>query len=158
MERPRLNQMRSLKSLSNEARHLDRNEDVFHKIAIANLESSLRRAERYWEQKYKAPLKDFHDHTEEELYIIMLEDFYEKNPTEIERFKDSLTVDHEWAGETDSEYEDDIRKRLMKVSRKVDLSEYRDDSDSDMNLMAELRRKLPSSGDEVDEDFSILGK
>ena len=123
---------------------------------ISNLENQKRVFERWWEKKYNKPLREFDDHTEEELYIIMLEDYYDNNPVEIERFKNSVVADDDWKGETDEDYEEDIQKRLKK--HHVDLSEFQSETESEgmIDLMDSLRDAIPDKND-VDDDFTFLG-
>lgn len=135
---------------------IDFNDDNFHRIAISNLETQARVFERWWEKKYSKPLKEFEDHTDEELYIKMLEDYYDNNPVEIERFRNSVIGDDNWKGETDDEYEVGIQERLKK--HHVDISEYQSEKGTDeVDLMGSLRDALPDKN-EADDDFSFLGK
>jgi len=122
--------------------------------------------ERWWENKYRTPLKAYEDHTEEELYVKMLEDYYDRNPSEIDRFWGSLAQDN-WDGETDADYEREIKERLKSVSKEVDISKWQSDKDySEDDVMDELRRQFPDKpstmGDDIDDDYTvtkdILGK
>ena len=100
--------------------------------------------------------------------IKMLEDYYYKNPEEIQRFLSNEVTD-DWDGEVSQEYEREVQKGLKKFfeKNKVDLSEYQDenfeDSDlSDEDILNDLRKAFPSrpipkslSEGEFDEDFEV---
>lgn len=151
--------MHKLQSLRNLSDKVSYNEDNFHRIAISNLSVTQKVIERWWEEKFQTPLKEYEDHTEEELYIKMLEDHYYNNPAEVDRFWQSLSYD-DWTGETDEEYEKGIRERLERVAPKIDISKYQSEKEvSEDDLMEELRRQTPTKpntmGDEIDDDYTI---
>jgi hypothetical protein len=145
------------------------NSDNLHRIAISNLSSSERRIERWWESKYRTPMKQYDEHTYEELVIKMLEDYYDKNPAEMERFKatDYHGSVEEWDGKVSEEYESAVQKTLEGFfnKNKVDLSKYQDDEAeikdlSDEDILENLRKTFPSrptpkrlGEGEFEEDF-----
>jgi hypothetical protein len=151
--------------------------DNLHRIAISNIVHGERTLERWWQKKYKTSIKHFDDCTREELIIEMLEDFYDNNRTEIDRFYDSLEREKlasfkEWDGKTDDEYEIEIQKRLSKF-KKIDLSAFQSDKDRELteeeeaSIFNSLGRNLPKStkkeekslltlgSDEFDEEFGV---
>jgi hypothetical protein len=143
---------KKFQNLNELLRDLDFSNDNLHRIAIANVSDSERVLARWWTKKYRTPLKQFVEYTTEELIIEMLEDYYDNNRTEIDRFFDSLTMEAqgEWDGSTDEEYEKGIQKRLSKI-KKVDISKYQSDKDKELtikeeeDILASLGRSLPKS-------------
>jgi hypothetical protein len=143
--------------------------DNLHRIAISNLENPTRRIERWWSKKY-GPLKQFEDHTHEELLVEMLEDYYEANPEEVEKFiaTEGSRTDT-WDGSMSHEYEREIQKRLKKINERnrVDISKYQSDealsAEEEKAILDNLGRNLPGSkvvtkrdevlGREFDEEF-----
>lgn len=133
-------------------RDLEPSNDNLHRIAIANVTDSERILARWWTKKYQTPLKPFAEHTTEELIIEMLEDYYDQNRSEIDRFFDKVNSEStpEWDGSTSEEYEREIQKRLSKF-KKVDISKYQSDADKELtpeeeeNILASLGRSLPKS-------------
>ena len=85
---------------------------------------------KWWCDKYKQPIKPLHEHYWEELYIEHLEDFYDKNPIEIERFQASViaadNAQDDWNGSMPAEYEKAMKARLKKINErnKVDMTKY----------------------------------
>ena len=148
--------------------------DNLHLIAISNIADSERTLERWWKKKYKTPIKHFNDYIQEELVIEMLEDFYDNNRTEIDRFHHSLEQDKfnkelEWDGRLSPELEAEIQKRYSKM-KKVDISAFQSEKDRELTIEEENRiieslgRNLPNSikkhegvgllgSDEFDEEF-----
>lgn len=97
----------------------------------------------------------------------MLEDFYDNNRTEIDRFYDSLEREKlasfkEWDGKTDDEYEIEIQKRLSKF-KKIDLSAFQSDKDRELteeeeaSIFNSLGRNLPKSKKKEEKNLSTLG-
>jgi len=111
-----------VKNLQYLLRDLHPNDENFHRIAISNLSDPERRIIRWWVGKYKTPEKPLLDHTIEELYIEMLEDYYEKHPEEAKKFLNSVEEDT-WDGTMSPEYEARIQKRLKK-KKPVDITKY----------------------------------
>jgi len=149
--------MLKLRNLNWIARHTHYNEDNFHRIAISNLSDSRKKMQRWWENKYQTYSKSFEDHTEEEIYILMLEEYYDTNPSQIERFWESVGSD-EWDGETDAEYEREIKQRLKNIKgANVDISRFQSEKEVDVDIMESLRSSFPSE-DEIDDEFDLLGK
>ena len=137
------------------------NDDSYHEIAIFNLNNSEYFLKRWWRKKYKIPFKDrVEDYTFEELYIEMLEDYYEDRPEEIKKFlnnKNTIVEDSEWDGFTNPEYEKTISKILGKHNKNY-IERYKSDeevSDEEENKILEnLGKKLPGSKNiEFDESF-----
>lgn len=137
--------------------------DNLHLIAISNLKDDIVKLRRWWSKKYNRPLKEFDDYTYEELVVEMLEDFYEKNPTEADRFMDSVGG-KEWDGKMPEEYEKEIRNNRKNFFKKnqVDLSKWQTDSDFDEeDIIENLGKSLPKSkvdlvgGGEFDDDFGV---
>jgi len=140
--------------------------DNLHLIAISNLKDGECQIRRGWERKYRIPEKSFDDHTDEELVIKQLEDYYERYPQEAERrLADAGRPTKDWGGEMDSEYEATIQKQLKGFFKrnKVDLSKYRTekelDEDEEKKMLEGLGRRLPRSTfakdleDEFEDDF-----
>ena len=131
---------------------LEATNDNLHRIAISNVTDGDRVLARWWTKKYSTPIKPYSEHTNEELIIEMLEDYYDQNRGEIDRFLDSLhdRTHGEWDGRTSEEYEAQIQKRLSKF-KKVDISKYQSDKDKELNqeeeenIIASLGRNLPKS-------------
>jgi hypothetical protein len=141
--------------------------DNLHRIAISNIVDGSRSLERWWQKKYKTPIKHFNDYTREEVIIEMLEDFYDNNRTEIDRFYDSLEREREislreWDGKTDEEYEMEIQKRLSKL-KKIDLSAFQSEKDKELteeeeaSILDSLGRNLPKSKKKEEKSVPLLG-
>ena len=155
------------KSLSWILRNQDlKDSDSLHLAAIANLKDNERILERWWCKKYKKPLKDFADHVYEELFVEMLEDYYEANPAEIEKFITSRNdqVASEWHGETSDEYESQIKGRLEKINKRlgVDISKYQDDEEltpeQEQEILDNLGKDLPKNNIKPNKGEVVLGK
>ena len=104
-----------LKSLPEILRYSSFTNDNLHRIAIAGLQDHERRTIRWWCKKYRTPIKPLEDHTIEELMVEMLEDYYDNNPAEIERFYESLGRESgliDWDGRMPKEYEVGMKQRL----------------------------------------------
>lgn len=157
------------------------NHDNLHRIAISNLDDSTRRQERWFAKKYQKPVKDYHDHHEEDLWVEMLEDFYDAHPVEIHRFMEaeSARTNDGWDGRMSSDYEKQIKQKLEKINNRngVDISKYQSDEkltqEQEDKILADLGTRLPKSrkviqgspirgekaqqvhtlGEEFDEDF-----
>ena len=152
------------------------NHDNLHRIAISNLNDSRRRQERWWAKKY-GPLKQYDEHTDEEIWIEMLEDFYEAHPVEIQRFLDSEHVRKvgEWDGRVSNDHEKAM-KAYWDKKKKIDISAFQSDEnltpEQEAKILADLGMNLPKSkrvihgspikgkqheihtlGEEFDEDF-----
>jgi hypothetical protein len=133
-------------------KEVDFKNDNLHRIAISNVTDSTRVLARWWTKKYRTPLKHYGEYTNEELVIEMLEDYYDNNRTEIERFLEASTMEKlgEWDGSTSEEYEDQVRKRLSKF-KKVDISKYQSEKDRELTneeeetILNSLGRSLPKS-------------
>lgn len=126
------------------------NNDNLHWIAISNLSDYERQLQRWWTKKYKTPLKPMNEHTIEELIIERLEDYYEANPTEVERFIAGQFIDPEWDGKVSAQHERAILERIKKIDTKnrVDISKYQGPDVSEeeaAKIMADLGLKLPKS-------------
>jgi len=141
-----------MKNLSELLRNQTFNNDNLHRVAISNLSDHERRIQRWWCKKYKTPLKDFEDHTIEELVVEMLEDYYDNNPSEIERFLSTEGVDPEWDGKMSADYEAEIQKRLKKINERnhVDLKKYQtpDENLTDdqiQSILDTVGKNLPKS-------------
>jgi len=132
---------------------LSRNNDNLHLIAITNLSDNNHRLKRWWCKKYNTPLKGYEDYTTEELLIEYLEDYYDQNRTEIDRFMASIEAEGygEWDGTMDDEYEKDVQARYKKVfeANKADLSKWKSEDklteEQEKKLLANLGKKLPKS-------------
>lgn len=149
------------------------NTDNLHRIAISNLEDPERMLVRWWTRKYRQPIKQFDDHTWEELFIEKLEDFYSENPAEIEKFlKNERTAEEEeWDGTVPDE--EARARRAERAGGPVDLSKYQKDSkdysDAEVSQIVDnLGKNLPGSrtvkkeepkivstlgGDEIEDTF-----
>lgn len=142
---PRLKKLGFL--LRNDLQHFTN--DNLHHIAISNLDDGQKALERWWADKYKRPIRDFDDHTIEELLVEMYEDYYRKNPTEIQRFIDSTTqAQEEWDGRMSDEHESHMRARWAKKP-KLDLSKWQDDreltEEEERKIFDSIGRNLPGS-------------
>lgn len=152
------------KSLSELLRDKSLNNYNLHRIAISNLQSAERQIERWWCKKYKRPLKEYDEHTIEELMIEMLEDYYDKNPQEAKKFLNVAIQEDDWDGSTSPEYEAEIQARLRKINKRnrVDISKYQTPNEnvSDEQFEEILRnvgRNLPKSKvSEKKEDGSLI--
>lgn len=145
------------------------NVDNFHLIAISNLQDMERRMERWWEKKFRTPLKPYLDHTSEELYIGYLEDYYEKNPEEIKRFMDSYNNEkvQDWDGKLDDELELAMQAKWKK-KKAIDLSQFQSDTKLSEeeeqalldNLGKDLKKSVVVKNKVVEEEFddSFLGE
>jgi len=150
------------------------NNDNLHRVAISNLQNTERRLERWWEKKFRSPLKEYEDHTYEELLVGMLEDYYESHPEEAERFSSSIFYeeDKEWDGKVSDDYEEMAQRDLKKFfeRNKVDLTKYQGEEEEDLtedDLLAQLRRRVPTKDSsmghpksvendlEFDDDFEV---
>ena len=157
-----------IKSLEWLLRNQEYSPDNLHLIAISNLKDSARRLERWWRKKYKVPAKQFEDHIEEELLVEMLEDFYEANPAEIERFLFSLDakVSVGWDGSVSEEHEIRMQKKFKNDGL---IAKYQSDEiltpEEEQKILDSLGMNLPKSkqvkqgekpevvGGEFDETF-----
>lgn len=123
------------------------NHDNLHRVAISNLESSVRRQEKWWSKKYQTPLKQYEDHIEEELWVEMLEDFYDAHPVEIQRFLDNENVRQvgDWDGRMSDAYEKEIKQKLVKINERnrVDITKYQS---SEVLTEAQEKKILESLG------------
>lgn len=138
------------------------NTDNLHLIAISNINSPKRKMERWWEKKYKSPLRQYEDHTIEELIVEYLEDFYDNNPQEIDRFLDSLANQdqEEWNGKMSEDHERAMQARWKKT-RQIDLSKFQSDEqlspEEEKALLDNLGKTVPLKikvkNVEVDEEF-----
>lgn len=143
--------------------------DNLHRIAISNLKNPLRQIERWWVKKYKSPLKCFSDHTIEELLIEMYEDFYEKNPEQIDLFLQGSVAgreDDDWDGSISKEHDQQMRQRF-KPSGKIEKWRTQEQltKDQEQKIIENLGRNLPGSkmieshkpikelGEEFEDDF-----
>lgn len=149
--------MHKLKSLQSVFNRLDYNDNNFHRIAISNLNTPSRQIERWWEDKFQKPSKAFEDYTEEELYIMMLEDYYEKNPKEADRFMGHS--DEDWDGEIDSEHERAMQDRIEDIQKPYDLSRWQSNDDYDeVDLVKDLEKSFPSlDKDEGEFEETFIG-
>lgn len=95
------------------------NSDGLHCIAIDNLKNPERQLKRWWHKKYNIPFKNYENYTQEELYVEMLEDYYEDNPEEINKFLD----DPGWDGTFNAAQESYIKEKLKK-RKPVDISRF----------------------------------
>jgi hypothetical protein len=147
------------------------NNDNLHRIAISNLSMTERKIERWWERKFRSPLKAYEDHTYEELLVCMLEDYYERHPEEAERFMSTGSYEvEEWDGKVSDEYEETVQRSFKKFfeKNKVDLTKHQateeeNEKFTEEDVMAQLRRMVPTVGHpkskesnlEFDEDFEV---
>jgi len=142
--------MAQLKKLSDLLINLNPSQDNLHLIAISNLADFERQVIRYWCKKYKVPRKPLGDHTIEELYIEMLEDYYERKPGEAERFKESIRLQEvgDWDGKMSLEYEKEMQD-YWKKKNPVNIEKYQSEEDFDeedeKHLMENLGMSLPKS-------------
>ena len=134
-----------------------------HLIAISNLQNHERKIIRWWCAKYKVPQKPLMEHTMEELMIEYLEDFYEKNPKDIQVLLNSIDAENsEWDGETSPDYEVEMQKRLSKM-RKIDLTKFQSDeeltSEQEQNILDNLGRNLPPKKvvQRTEEGLKVIG-
>lgn len=141
--------------------------DNLHRIAISNVADGERSLQRWWQKKYKTAIKHFNDYVQEELVIEMLEDFYDNNRSEIDRFYSSLEQEDynrelEWNGELSPELEAEIQERYSK-REKVDLSAFQSEKDRELTIEEEnkifesLGRNLPNSVKVKDAGVAYLG-
>jgi len=141
--------------------------DNLHRIAISNIADGERTLQRWWQRKYKTSIRHFNDYVREELVIEMLEDFYDNNRTEIDRFYDSLEKEKiakeaEWNGSVSPEYEAEIQKRISKF-KKVDLSAFQSEKDKELSkededkILNNLGRNLPKSKMAKEKGVALLG-
>lgn len=141
--------------------------DNLHLIAISNVDDTQRRIERWWEKKYRKPLVPYLEHTQEELYVKYLEDYYERNPEEAERFLNSLHNVPEWDGTMDEEHERQMQARWKK-KKQIDLTQFQSDKELTEeeeqaildNLGKNLIKKVVVKNKSVAEEFeeSFLGE
>jgi len=149
-----------------------RNADNLHRIAISNLRDHEHSLRRWWHQKYGKPPKPLDDYTTEELYIEYLEDFYDRNPDEIDKFlaKPSAAqaaINEEWDGTEKFRGEDEALAMLARIRKRqgktVDLTKYQSDEEVSDEEFAKIfasigkvqRPKLkgpPALGDDEFED------
>lgn len=124
------------------------NNDNLHRIAISNLRDHERRIIRWWVKKYNQPVKPLEEHTIEELVIEMLEDYYETNPQEIEKFLSHDAGVQDWDGTMPDEHESRMKKVWAKKPQ-VDLSAFKDEhaltEEEEAEILANLGRNLPGS-------------
>lgn len=123
-----------------------------HLIAISNIKDIEKKINRWWRGKYKTPEKQYGQYTIEELVIEQLEDFYEKNPEEINRFLASNgNTEDDWDGTMPTQYEENIQKNLGRFfdKNRVDLSKYKSeeqvDEKEEKRILENLGRRLPGS-------------
>ena len=137
-----------IKSLSALLRDCEWSNDNLHRIAISNLSDNERVLVRWWCKKYQTPQKSLNEHTWEELYIEMLEDYYSEHPEQAERFMNSVEIE-EWDGRTSPEHEAQMRARLKRINENVDLKKYQSDvelsEEEEKQILENLGRNLPKS-------------
>lgn len=125
---------------------LEVSNDNLHLIAISNLKNHERKLMRWWCQKYHQPLKPLMDHTMEELVIEYLEDYYEKNPSEIDRLMKAYDHAPEWDGMMSVEHEVGMQKILSR-KRQIDLTNFKSDEEltpeEEEDIILGLGRNLP---------------
>lgn len=138
------------KQLSELLRGIHFSNHNLHRIAISNLADGDRRLIRWWCKKYRTPIKPLFDYTSEELLIEYLEDFYDNNPIEIERFmhgEASLDAD-DWDGRMPDDYEREIKAKLAS-KRQINVEQFKSDEvltpDQERAIMDNLGRNLPRS-------------
>lgn len=133
----------------------------YHEIAISNLQDSEYYLKRWWRKKYQRPSRDrVEDYTFEELYIEMLEDFYEDRPEEVKKFlanKNIIVINSEWDGSTTPEYEKTIGKILGKHNKNY-IEKYQSEEEisdkEEEKILENLGKKLSGSKNiEFDETF-----
>lgn len=149
----RFSQLKSLQERIDELTKVVNNDNL-HRIAISNLSDPERQLARWWTKKYKQPLRSYQEHTLEELMLERLEDYYEANPTEIERFAASQFVDEEWDGTMPEEHEREVLARIAKIDarNRVDIAKYQgpDVSDEEAEkILASLGLNLPKSSKKI---------
>lgn len=135
--------------------------DNLHLIAISNIQDTQRRLERWWEKKYRTPMRPYNEHTTEELYVEFLEDYYDRNPEEVEKFLNSLKNEPEWDGKMDAEYERQMQARWKK-KKQIDLTQFQSDKQLTEeeeqaiidNLGAGLTKKIMVKNKSVEEEFA----
>lgn len=134
--------------------------DTLHLVAIANLKDDERILQRWWCKKYKKPLKDFENHIQEELVIEMLEDYYEANPVEIEKFLFSYDArsQGEWDGKVSEEHEKKMQKRFKNDSL---IAKYQSQEDlspeEEAAILDSLGKNLPKSKMTNKEGVETIG-
>jgi len=128
------------------------NSDNLHLIAISNVRDKKGRLEKWWRKKYRIPSKQYEDHWTEELIILMLEDYYEENPTEADKmFSSAGSRFEEGDFEISEEYEDDMKKTYKKFfdRNKIDISKYQSNEEIDEKeekaILDSIGRGLPGS-------------
>jgi len=134
------------------------NSDNLHRIAISNLTVNVEaKLSRWWAEKYRTPAKPFLEYTTEELVIMYLEDHYEKNPVEMQKFLSPAPVEDEWDGVMSQEYERAMEGRLKRVQERtqVDLSKYQDSKPLTQAEEDEILKNLglPQTEGEFEDNF-----
>jgi len=116
-------------------------------------------------------LKPLNEHTQEELIIEMLEDYYEKNPAEKDKFLKAVSqplLEEKWDGKMSDEYEREMQKRFARKPL-VDDSRFKSNEvltpEQERDILDNLGRNLPGSkrvinqtkrSDEFEEEFGEL--
>lgn len=131
-----------------------------HRIAISNLNDRERSLTRWWSKKYKTPVKPLEEHTEEEIYLEHLEDYYERSPKAVDEFFSKQSArqevhEPEWTGELSPEAERELQARWARVNAKrknpVSLAKYQTPGDENMSdeevkkIIDSLGKNLPGS-------------
>jgi hypothetical protein len=158
--------MEKFKSLKWYLRNKELNStDFLHLVAIDNLKDENRIIEKWWRKKYQRPAKDFEDHTREELFIEMLEDYYDDRPAEIERFLFNLNarIEVDWDGKVSEDHELRMKRRFANESL---IDKYRTDKEltakEEKDLLDNLGKDLPKSkmlsGQKTAANLEVLGE
>ena len=130
----------------------------YHTIAIANLQDSEYQLKKWWHKKWNIPPKNFDEYTIEELFVEMLEDYYDNHPEEINRY---LDVEEEWDGTMPESYYNDPATKAFHEKHKNDgfLARYQSDEEltpeQEKEILDNVGKNLPHSTmtEEFDETF-----
>jgi len=137
---------------------LPENSDNLHRIAISNITVNTEtKISRWWSEKFRTPMKPFLEHTTEELVIMFLEDHYEKNPIEMQKFLAPAPEEGEWDGKMPVEYERVMEAKMKKIQEKnkVDLSKYQDEKPVSQEEEDRILKNLglPQDKGEFEDNF-----
>lgn len=100
--------------------------DGIKAIAVNSLDTNETKLCRHWSKKYKLPMNDprLLALTMEELLVEYMQDIEEENAPNYDK-EEILKEDEGWLGETSTDHEQAIQKKLSKLPQ-VDLSKYKD--------------------------------
>jgi len=130
------------------------NNDNLHLVAISNLEDIEQLVVKWWCKKYRVPERPLNEYTIEELFVEMMEDYYQNNPDIKNKFLFDMENVDKWDGSI--QYDEKTKEKLDSFYKKhnVDISKWQSKENVDeKKVLDTLGMNLPDSIKKV----SLLG-